>query len=93
MELKTDGGIYITKELYRKEVLKIMREEKKQAALGATMFLIEHGGEINKKLLKEVEEHAKDALNLQWSVLQQMEEALFGVEEETPEKKEDKEDV
>lgn len=81
MELKTDGGIYITKDLYRKYVKKIMHGQMKCASL-ATLFACLEGDDPDK-----VTGAVKDALNLQLQVLKYMEDELFG----KPEKGEDEE--
>lgn len=92
MELNTDDLKMISREEYRKAVEKIMHKEMRHAALGATMCLIEHDGEIDEKVMRKIEEATKDALKLQLSVLQKMEEALFGAEKEDPKKDEAKTD-
>ena len=80
MELKTDGGIYLTKELYRKYVKKVMSNQMKFAVMGTIIACLE--ADIDPDNAKE---SAKDALNLQVQVLKEMEDALFG----NPEKDEE----
>lgn len=92
MELNTGDLKMISREEYRKAVEKIMRKEMRHAAMGATMCLIEHDGDLDDETLKKIEDATKDALKLQLSVLQSMEEALFGAEKEDPKKDEAKTD-
>ena len=79
MELKTDGGIYITKELYRKYVKKVMNSQVKCATL-ATLFACVEGDDPEK-----VTGAVKDALNLQLQVLKHMENELFGTAQDDDE--------
>jgi len=82
MELKTDGGIYLTKELYRKYVKKVMHNQMRFAAMGTIIACLE--ADIDPE---NASQSAKDALTLQVQVLKEMEDALFGNPEKDEEEK------
>lgn len=73
MELKTDGGIYLTKEEYRKNVTKVMNRQRALAMAAVIGTVLE--GEIDPK---QVEDGVNQALGLQVQALENMERALFG---------------
>ena len=74
MELKTDGGIYITREEYREKVTKVMNKQSKLALVAVAGLLVSEEGIDPKK----VEEGVNQALSLQMQALANMERALFG---------------
>lgn len=73
MELKTDGGIYLTKEEYRKNVTKVMNRQRALALAAVIGTVLE--GEIDPK---QVEDGVNQALSLQVQALESMERLLFG---------------
>lgn len=73
MELKTDGGIYLTKEDYRKLVIEIMQREKEACLAACLIQALEN--KIDPKVALEA---GQDALKLQLDVLHEMEKKLFG---------------
>ena len=75
MELKTDGGIYLTREEYRKSVEKVMDRQSKLSLLAVAQAMIEE--HIDPEKLQDGMNHA---LMLQVQALQNMERVLFGKE-------------
>lgn len=73
MELKTDGGIYLTKEEYRKCVEKVMEKQAKAAFIAMMKACVEN--DIDPKKATGA---VNDALHLQAQALQNMERELFG---------------
>ena len=73
MELKTDGGIYLTKEEYRKNVEKVMDRQAKMAIMAVIKTMIEEDLDP-----KKVQDGVNQALGLQVQALGAMERALFG---------------
>lgn len=74
MELKTDGGIYLTKEEYRKSVKKVMDRQCAEATVA--MFAVSISED--EKVTKAAHGAVRDALKLQLQVLVNMERELFG---------------
>lgn len=72
MELKTDGGIYLTKEEYRKNVEKVMDRQRKMALIACMGALLEGIS------TEQVEDGVNQALALQIQALENMERVLFG---------------
>lgn len=73
MELKTDGGIYITKEEYREHVKKVMDRQSKEAMLAMLVACLGEDMDTDK-----AQDAVKDALKLQLQALANMERELFG---------------
>ena len=73
MELKTDGGIYITREEYKKFVEKVMDRQAKAAMMATLITCIKNGIDPD-----NVADGANSALNLQKQALDNMERLLFG---------------
>lgn len=73
MELKTDGGIYITKEEYRAHVIKVMNRQSKEAMLAMLVACLGEDMDTDK-----AQGAVKDALKLQLQALANMERELFG---------------
>lgn len=73
MELKTDGGIYITQEEYREHVIKVMDRQSKEAMVAMLVACLGEGMDTDK-----AHGAVKDALKLQLQALANMERELFG---------------
>ena len=73
MELKTDGGIYLTRETYREYVEKVMEKQAKAAVVAMMKACVED--DIDPKKATAA---VNDALHLQAQTLQNMERELFG---------------
>lgn len=73
MELKTDGGIYITKDEYRNGVKKVMDRQIKEACIAGLITCIESDLDPDK-----ANGTIRDALKLQLQALENLEKVLFG---------------
>lgn len=73
MELKTDGGIYLTREEYREKVTKVMNRQSRLALEAVAGILLEGGIDV-----QQVEDVTNQALALQIQALENMEKVLFG---------------
>ena len=73
MELKTDGGIYLTKKEYRKNVTKVMDRQTKLALVAVARSMMDDDIDSEK-----IESAVNQALGLQMQALENMERVLFG---------------
>ena len=82
MELKTDGGIYLTREEYRKSVEKVMDRQSTLSLIAVAQAMIEEHIDPEK-----LQDGMNQALLLQVQALQNMERVLFGKEDKEEKEK------